>query len=194
MVVNVYARTRLRLELVSKTDQVALDGAWAVSVHANVLAGQIVHAKGFARLIASKHDLAALVAQIKPADIPKEAWQKGVEPRRFDAAVVLAMLENKSPKLALLRDEEVKVVSHHDGPLHLHVDKLGVPGLQHLGVYVEGVYRPEAAGAAPGTAAGGEHPHGGAGAGAGAAMCCSAEGRDQRFTRLLNLSIPVNKA
>jgi hypothetical protein len=48
-----------------------------------------------------------------------------------------------NPKVGQVRDEEVKIVSHHNDPLYIHVENTKVQGVHHLGVYVEGVYCPE---------------------------------------------------
>ncbi len=186
VVVNVYARTRLRVELVPEADLVVVGTGWEVTVGADALVGSVASSRAFARLVAPVHDIAALVARVKMADVPKEALLPGSESLRFDPAQMLARLERKNPKLASVRDEEVTVVSHHGGPLHVHVKDTAVPGVHHLGVYVEGVYYPD-----PGSARAGQghdHQRGAKHADDPAARVA------ERFTRLLNVSVAVTNA
>jgi hypothetical protein len=188
VVVNVYARTRLRVELLSKAPRVDAGDAWEVTIGSEALAGNVVSSRAFARMAAPAHDIAALVAQVKPADVPKKALLKGSESLRFDPARLLAYLEQKNPELASIRDEEVEVVSHEHGPLHFHVKNTGVPGPYHLGVYVEGAYCPAHGGAQ--AAHDHDQPHGSPHP-QGSPVCGPGCG-NERFTRLLNVSVPVS--
>ena len=52
---------------------------------------------------------------------------------KLDAARILARLEAKDPKVGLVRDEELTVVSHHGGALHAHAKTNGIPGVYHAG-------------------------------------------------------------
>jgi len=178
------------VELLSKASLVDAGTGWEVTIGSEVLVGKVVSSHAFARLVAPINDIATLVSKVKLADVPREALLKGSESLRFDPARLLAMLEKKNPKLALIRDEEVKVVSHHEGPLHIHVAETSVPGLHHLGVYVEGVYCPEHSS----TESDHDHDkrHGTEHADNEPCVCgpvCSYE----RFTRLLNTSVPLTK-
>jgi hypothetical protein len=147
LVLTIYARTRLRLELAPEREIVAAKDAFKLVIDADVLAGDLVSARGFARLIGPAVDLASEVDRIKPADVPRRARRRGAgeggERSRFDPAVLLGYLERANPKLAENVDAEVDVVSHDGGPLHLHVERSTAPGGQHLGVYLEGVYCPD---------------------------------------------------
>ncbi len=116
---------------------------------------------------------------------------EGAGDLRLDPAIVLALLERENPRLADVFDEEVAVVGHDEGPLHIHVERVVAPGGQHVGVYVEGSYCPEShegghdgAGHDHGdghTSGGHDHPVTGGGHGP--------DCRFERFTRLLNASI-----
>ena len=190
VVVNVYARTRLRLELEPKPALAVLGEAFQVVVSADVLAGNIVSSRALARLVSPAFDVAGLVAAVKPKDIPKQAVLKGSRSLKFDPALVLAALERKQPKLAALRDTPV-AVAQHEGPLHVHVEKTLEPGVHHLGVYVEGVYCPDHDSAMADHPA---HSHVRRALQPSAAHECTPDCGWQRFTRLLNISIPVIQA
>lgn len=185
VVVNVYARTRLRMELRSPTALATIGDGLKVEIGSDVLAGNIASTRAFARLAAPAHDLAALVSRTKRADIPQTALLKGSKALRFDPAKVLALLEKKNPKLASLRDEPVQVVSHQNGPSHLHVENTRVPAVHHLGVYVEGVYCSQ-----HDTSPGG-HAHPPGIKRTDTDSDCGTECRYERFTRLLNVSVAV---
>jgi hypothetical protein len=171
VVVNISARTRLRVELVPE-GKVAKPGTpLALDVKQNALRGSTANVHGFGRLVAPSVDLAALVATHKPsaADL-RAARVEGLEGTGLDHAILLARLEARRSTLARMRDEELAVVSHHGGPLHLHVKDTEVPGVYHAGVWLEGVYDCESAPAG--------HQHG----------VAHPAGRPERFTRLLSIS------
>jgi hypothetical protein len=123
-VVNVYACTRLR---------------WSSFREAR----NSRRGRALARLIAPGHDLAEAVNAIRKRDISKEALLEGSKALAFDPARLLAALEKRDSKLRRVRDEELAVVVHHDGPQHVHIDKTEVPGVYHVGVAVDGGYRPD---------------------------------------------------
>jgi hypothetical protein len=188
VVVNVYARTRLRLELEPKNPLVALGETFQVVIGNEVLAGNIVSFRALARLISPAHDLRALLANVNRSDVPKQAVLEGSRSLRFDPALVLAALERKQPKLAEVGDRPI-AVAHHDGPLHVHVDATREPGVYHLGVYVEGVYCPAHDASAPTHA--GHARLDSVGTKHSATNECSADCGWERFTRLLNVSVAV---
>jgi len=128
-----------------------------------------------------------LVSRVKRAEIPKAALLKGSKSLRFDPARLLALLEKKNPRLAHVRDEQVQVVSHHDGPLHVHVKKTDIPAVHHLGIYVEGAYCPQH------SASQRDHDHQHRVRHADAASLCGPDCGFERFTRLLNASVAVVK-
>lgn len=184
VVVNVYARTRLRVELLQQADLADAGTQWQVAIGSDVLVGNIASMRAFARLVAPAHDIAALVSQVKAADIPKAALLMGSEALRFDPAKLLALLEKENPKFARIRDEEVQVVSHHEGQLHMHVKNTAIPGVHHLGIYVEGVYCPEH---------GNSHSDQHVAKHADDPSACGPGCRYERFTRLLNVSVAIIK-
>ena len=187
VVVNVYARTRLRLALLPQTGLVATGNVLEVKIGRDLLGGNVASTRAFARLVAPTVDIAALVSRVKRADIPKTALLKGSKALRFDPAKLLAVLEKKDPKLALMRDEQVQVVSQPDGLLNVHVEKTGIPGVYHLGVYVEGAYCPEHSGPQ------GNHDHHHGAEPNDELSVCGPECGYERFVRLLNISVAVVK-
>lgn len=140
VVVNIYGRSRLRMELLPQMNLAPVGTGFNAEIVSDVLVGNIVSGRTFARLIAPTIDISDLVANVKPKQIPKAALVKRVDGLRFDPARVLAALEKENPKLANMRDEEIEVVDHHDGVLHVQIENTNVSGIYHLGVSVEGTY------------------------------------------------------
>ena len=187
VVVNIYARTRLRLELLPQPVLAAIGDQLKVLVDSDVLSGNIVSTRALARLVAPAQDISAIVSHIKRADIPKAAMLKGSKGLHFDPAMVLAVLEKKKPNLAQMRDEEKQVISHENGPLHVHLDKTEIPGVHHFGVYVEGAYCPEH------SSLQGDHNHNNIMTHNDHSSECGPQCSYERFTRLLNASVAVVK-
>jgi hypothetical protein len=175
-VVNIYARTRLKVELQPEKDQLQAGTPLTVNIVTEALRGSAAGSSGFARLFAPTQDLGALVRSAKlPASTRKRASLPDSK-LGLDAALVLAKLEARRARVAAVRDEEIKVVSHHEGPPHVHVAKTEIPGPYHIGVWLEGTYQPGGSRT--------EHAHEGSGPhGAGTV--------GERFTRLLSTSISL---
>lgn len=115
----------------------------------------------------------------------KSAQLKSADPLRFDPAQLLAELELRNSDLAQVRDGVVPVVRHGDGPFHVHVKKTDMPGVYHLGVYVEGAYCPHH----EAVSVGHDHEHGAAHTDGG--TTAGPQCRHERFTRLLNVSVGI---
>jgi hypothetical protein len=188
--VNIYAHTRLRLTLLPKASLGAEGAAIGIALQDGVLQGSVAVTDSFARLFAPTVDLAALVAKLRKKDIPREARIEQSE-APYDVAKLLAYLEKRDRKLARVRDEQVKVVSHEGSPLHMHIEKTGVAGTYHVGMYVEGTYCPDHG---PQGRDGG-HDHGSHGAPAhaegGMPSGCHPGCKPQPFTRILTASVAV---
>jgi hypothetical protein len=188
VVVNIYARTSLRLTLQPKSPLTPRGQAIAMAVRSEVDRGAVRLDRAFARLLAPTRDLAAVVAALKPADIPRDARLK--DEADFDTGRVLAHLERKTPSLAALRDVQLQTMQHGDGPVHLHIEATDVPGPYHVGMYVEGTYCPVHGGEAGGGAHGHDTPHAAHGA-AGLPPGCGPGCRPQRYSRILTASAAV---
>ena len=143
VVLNIYGRTRLQMELLPQISLASAGSGFKAEIVSDVLLGNIVSGRTFARLIAPSEDIHALVANVKRKQVPKAAILKGQDGLRFDPARVLAALEKQNPKVANVRDEEVQVADHNEGFPHVHIENTDVPGVYHLSVYVEGTYCPE---------------------------------------------------
>ena len=113
--------------------------------------------------------------------------QDGIQ---FDSAMVLATLEKDNSKLADIRDEEVQVLDDQKGVLQVHVENTEVPGVYHLGVYVEGTYCPEHISPQGGHGHHHEHDHG---INSADASICSPECCLESFSRLLSTTTAVVK-
>lgn len=143
-VVNIYARTRLRLELVPSVELLRKGERLSVRVEPTVLQGNVTTSRAFARLISPANDLAAAVFDAeRRRKLPPELALPDSTALRLDSSRVLAFLERENRKLAKLHDRELPVVQHDSGALHIHVDKPEISGTYHLGVYIEGSYCPD---------------------------------------------------
>jgi hypothetical protein len=186
VVVNVSMRTRLRLELAPRKRVTSTGDELAFDVHADVLTGNVSGIKGFARLVAPTVDFGMLASRVRPDELPERARLADSKSFAFDPAHILAILEQREPKLFAQRDEEVEVAIHGDGAPHVHVKRTEVPGTYHLGVYLEGFYCPEHA-----RSSSGAHDHASAPARdpahahATAESCCGPDCDPEFFTRLL---------
>ncbi|HSV64864.1 MAG TPA: tyrosinase family protein [Mycobacteriales bacterium] len=143
LVVNFYARTRLRLELVPRKGSRTPGKELAFDLSTDVLAGTASVTRTFARLVAPSVDLRSLASSQQITDLPRSARIKGARPARLDQGRVLAEMENKEAGLGQPRDEELHVVRHGDGPPHVHIEDTTVAGPYHVGMYVEGTYCPD---------------------------------------------------
>src|SRR5215216_6875736 len=179
VVVNIYARTRLRIELRPDAQRAQAGAPLTVNIMTDALRGAAAGVSGFARLVAPVQDLRALVRKSKlPASVRKQA-RLADSKLKLDAALVRAKLEAKNARVGEIRDEELKVVSHHDGAPHVHVAQTDVPGPYHIGILIEGIYQPGGSRL--------QHAHGGA-------VSQSAMTLSERFTRLLSASVSLGAA
>jgi hypothetical protein len=177
VVVNVYARTRLAMDLRAAREA---DGI-SFTLAANLLRGATASVRSFARLAGPTRDLSTLVKrQTASGTLPRTMQLDGQDDPKFDAARVLAKLEAEDSTIARIRDEELPVVSHGSGALHAHAKKTRIPGVYYAGLWIEGVYDPGAA-ASPGHTHGHAAPHG------------PSKGAPERFERLVTVSIGVGK-
>ncbi len=153
LVVNVYARTRLRLELVPRKGERLTGASVTLDLAADVLAGDASIGTSFGRLVSPIADIRGEVERVRGSDIP-EGERLPKSAAKLDAARVLARLERENPALGRQRDDEVEVVTHGGSVAHVHVGETGTPGVYHLGVYAEGSYCP-----GHDAVAGGGHEH-----------------------------------
>lgn len=143
VVVNIYSRTRLKMNFSLKENVVPHLSGLNVDIVSEVLKGNVVCGRTFARLVGPTNDFSSLVKHAKRKQIPKSSIMKTRDGLSFDPAKVLATLEKGNPNLANIRDEEVQVKDDQDGTLLIHVENTMIPGTYHLGVYIEGTYCPE---------------------------------------------------
>lgn len=133
VVVNIYARTGLRFDLV--TQGVLAGEPLGVELFANVTDGTATMLQSTVRAVSPQIDLRALLPEPpSPDDADRES----------NTTQLLARLEAEDPKRFVLRDEAATLVSHRDGCWHFHQTNTEVPGAYHFGVMINGVYVPEA--------------------------------------------------
>lgn len=175
VVINLYARTRLNLRLTPHRKEAFVGGHLAVDIATDIQRGAVSRLGGFSRLVAPARDLAALVRNEVKNAIPNSARLDKADPPGFDAARILARLEAENSRLAETRDEELRVISHHDEPPHVHVDEPKVAAPHHISVWIEGIYHPDHAAKTGHDGRGGKADH----------------GKGERFIRLLSASVAV---
>lgn len=190
VLVNIYARTQLRLTLLPKSVVTRRGTAIDLVVQGDVLRGSVSFGRTFTRLMAPTVDLAALIAELRDTDIPDDARLGGEV--KFDTAKVLAYLERRNRRIAQQSDRRLHVAQHGDGPMHLHIDQTDVAGGYHVGMYIEGLYCPDH-GIASGHDDGHDHghKHGAATTMEGKPSGCHVGCRPQRFSRILTSSVAV---
>lgn len=177
LVVNIYAQTRLQLELTPDARVIRAGDALGIQVIPQMFQGAVTDLRGFARLAGPAADLAPVLRKATPDGARKESELIRDGKVIFDPALALAGVERKDPRLAQIRDEELAVVTHHGGPLHVHT-KADVPGAYHVNLYVEGTYYPGA------TTTGG-HAHGQTGL---------PGGEPQVFSRILSTMVVLDSS
>ena len=187
VVVNVYARTALRLRL--SADGGLSGEKLSVELLSDVLTGTATVTKSALRAIAPTVDLRSLLPEPAPA--------RREDPKN-NSARQLAKLEAQQPELFAPREIAGELVSHHGGAWHYHFADTAIPGAYHLGVLVRGTYDP---GDTTGTAHDPAHPagdhHGSSNAHAGhgtsangdsESPSCGNAARLQHFERILCVS------
>jgi hypothetical protein len=139
-------------------------------------------------MISPVNDLAALAARLNPRKINPDELNRDQQTPKFDTATALARAERKAPRISAHRDEQMTVVAHHDGPLHVHMEQARVAGPHHLAVYIEGDYCPDHE-----TASGSHgHNHAAHGHAAHASQSkCDPDCVREHFSRLLTTLVPV---
>jgi hypothetical protein len=190
MVVNFYARTKLKIELDLETFMVKPGEEIKIGIHAHALSGSVQDLNGFARMAAPAFDIAELLPRERVDEIikklesrkrQKEGYQDKKRKPEWDIALILAHLEKEKGGLEFIKDVEIPVVSHEGGPLHMHIEDTSVPGTYHFGIFVEGTYAPNA----PAGNNGHGHGHGN----------MEATAMDnvelENFSRLVNISVGV---
>lgn len=187
MLINIYGRTQLKLNLQAVNDIVKRGEPLTINVTADINLGKIQYHRALVRFTAPAFDIAEILPPERVAEIIKQIEASKRYNRKLDIALILAQFE-KEKDLQFINDREGKVVSHEGGPLHMHEKDTAIPGLYHFGFYIEGAYFPGAA-AMPAD----HHDHTGAAKmemyGAMGDQMATADG--QLFTRILNISVAV---
>jgi Common central domain of tyrosinase len=146
MVVNIYARTNLRIELAPERELALRNESVKLRIETDALTGGVARTRTFGRLVSPAVDIADLVDKMDTEAIPRRARRRpmgeGKSDRRVDSGVLLGLLERENPGLGAVIDEEIVVERHEGGPEHFHVEDRRAAGPYHLGVFVEGAYCP----------------------------------------------------
>jgi len=196
LAVNVYARTRLRYSLVADNLRAAVGDSISVQLKADVLQGNAATGRAFARMVSPAIDIPALASKLKLRRANLDSLNRDQQTPRVDTAKVLAEAEKKDRSISARVDQQMKVAIHDQGPLHVHIEKVEIPGPYNLSVYVEGDYCPEH----DEPASGGGHDHSATplmhhgDSGAGASGECGPSCRRESFTRLLTTMVPVSSS
>ncbi len=182
MVVNIYARTSLQVQLETKDYMIKAGSELKIGVQTNSPMGTVTVLSGLARMVSPSFDIHDILPEDKVIDIIKQNESEDNYKRGTDIALLLARLE-KEKELAFVNDDEIALVRHDHGPLHLHSDATKVPGTYHLGVYVEGAFAPNTRPKNEGHDMHGEGQHGEA----------QTDMEMETFSRILNISVAVTE-
>jgi Common central domain of tyrosinase len=193
VIVSIYARTRLRLELLPDAELAKRGDEVTFRLQTTALTGTFIVDQSLARMISPALDVRRPFAELA-AKPPRSAMVPGTKDR-IDVALALARLEQENPKVGAVRDVELSVVSHDSGALHAHAERTDVPGAYHVGLYISGAYCADHSHAEAGQA-GGAHDHDHEPPAAGPAVGplppgCDADCTLESFTRILNSSAAV---
>lgn len=194
LTVNVYARTRLRYSLVTDNIRAAVGDSISIQLQADVLQGNAVTGRAFARMVSPVTDISALKSKLKLTRVDLDSLNRDNQTPKFDTARALAEAEKRDRKISGHIDQQMKVAIHDGGPLHIHLEKVPVAGPYNLSVYIEGEYCPHHDNV---TASGGHHNaatphgHGGGSGGFGSTTECGPDCVKESFTRLLTTLVPV---
>ena len=138
MLVNIYARTRVSIDLSTE-----FQDDLSIQVKAESSAGNLTNLKAYGRLFSPKEDIAKLFAGRFDSDITRGCSLEDSKGLEFDSAKIMAKLEAKDPDRFRLDDRVVAFKSGCEGVVESQVEAAKVSGLYHLGVLVEGEYHPE---------------------------------------------------
>jgi hypothetical protein len=142
MVVNVYARTNLKINLIPSSSLIKQGEELKITVKNEVNIGSVKNRGGFARLISPSFDINDLVPKDKVIEMVYSNEKSNRFSSKLDIALLLSKIERDKKDLVFIKDSEVKVISHGDSPLHIHHNDTTIKGTYHLGVIVEGLYYP----------------------------------------------------
>jgi hypothetical protein len=191
MVVNIYARTNIKVTLDLESMIVEPGNEFSIKVNIQANVGAVLDLNGYARMAAPAFDIAELLPRDKVDEIirkleeekRKKDYDRDKKPKPdLDIALLLAKIEREKEGLEFIKDSEIQVVSHGGGPLHMHVKDTQVPGTYHFGIYVEGSYAPNASGTQDSHTG---HEHGNM------ENTPKSDQELENFSRLLNVSVGV---
>lgn len=182
MVVNIYARTNLKINLSLDNPIVRQGEELKITVKNDVAIGTVVNRGGFARLISPAFDMNEFMTNNKAIETVAANEKSTRFSSKRDIPLLLSRFEKSYKDLEFIKDSEVKVVSHGDSPLHIHHQDTSVGGTYHLGVIVEGLYFPNVESKKD------ENPHGHDSSGH------KVESDEfETFSRILNITFAVEK-
>ena len=141
IVVNIYGRTNLKLELQASEPLIKRGGELKIMVDADISPGSIQYHRAFVRFATPAFDIAEILPPERVQEIIKELEASKKCNRKLDIALILAQFE-KEKNLQFIIDKEGNAVRHEEGSLHIHEKDTNIPGLYHFGVYIEGAYFP----------------------------------------------------
>ncbi len=145
MVVNIYGRTNLKMNLHTGSVVVKKGEEFKISVDMDINTGSVKNGRGFARFISPAFDMEDILPRETVIKIIRQLESARRPGKKFDIALLLAHFEKERKNAVFTKDNQGKLVSHDGGPFHLHMQETGIPGLYHFGVYLEGLYFPKTA-------------------------------------------------
>mgnify|MGYP001810251939 CR=1 FL=1 len=143
LVMNVYARTNLKINPVLSSLFIKQGEELKLTVQNDVSVGSIKNTGSFARMVSPSFDLNDLISKEKAFEMILSNEQSKKFSSKLDFPLLLAQYEKEKKGVEFIRDTEIKVVSHGDSPLHIHHHDTTIKGTYHIGLIVEGLYFPD---------------------------------------------------
>lgn len=185
VLVNIYGRTRLKLDVLAQNMIVQRGQEIKWSVKPDISLGSLQYHKTLVRFTSPAFDLSRALPPEKVLAIITRLEQSRRYSRKLDVALLLALFEKNDCDISFVTDKQGEVVSHDGGPLHQHLHETNIPGLYHFGIYIEGAYYPTVAASSPA-----HHGHGNTGDPSHHTdQFANAAG--EMFTRILNITVAV---
>ncbi len=143
VVVNIYARTNLKLDIGSKTSILKTGCALDVNLVASSNLGMVEIESTFARLISPSFDINKIISQDEILKLKHKAEKYKRYSNKYDPAIEIARRLRDQENKSLIVDKEVIFKRQKGQTWTLDAGKVETPGVQHIGIMVTGVYHPQ---------------------------------------------------
>jgi hypothetical protein len=175
VVVNIYARTNLKLDLTSGKSIQKIGNPLDIGLFASTNLGMVEISDTYARLISPSFNINKIISREEILKLKYKADKYKRYSNRYDPAITIAKRLRKEENNALILDKVVNFEKLKGMKWKLEAGKVETPGVQHIGLMVSGVYHPGFKDLTEGHCCNENHDHA------------------ESFTRILNCSIAVDE-